>query len=102
MRGFAAAAFDVFEEEPAKPDHPLLTLDNFISTPHIGASTTEAQENVAVGIAEHLIEEAADLDDRHVATALVLDRGGPRRLGAGRAEGEEQHTDGCSGQTGPR
>ncbi len=52
----AAAAFDVFEEEPLKPDHPLLTLDNFICTPHIGASTTEAQENVAVGIAEQIVD----------------------------------------------
>ncbi|HSE58724.1 MAG TPA: phosphoglycerate dehydrogenase [Nitrospiraceae bacterium] len=52
----SAAAFDVFEEEPAKPDHPLLMLDNFISTPHIGASTTEAQENVAVGIAEQIVD----------------------------------------------
>jgi len=52
----AAAAFDVFEEEPVKPDHPLLTLDNFICTPHIGASTTEAQENVAVGIAEQIVD----------------------------------------------
>ncbi len=52
----AAAAFDVFEEEPIKPDHPLLTLENFISTPHIGASTGEAQENVAVGIAEQIVD----------------------------------------------
>lgn len=52
----AAAAFDVFEEEPVKPDHPLLTLDNFICTPHIGASTTEAQENVAIGIAEQIVD----------------------------------------------
>jgi D-3-phosphoglycerate dehydrogenase / 2-oxoglutarate reductase len=52
----AAAAFDVFEEEPVKPDHPLLSLDNFICTPHIGASTTEAQENVAVGIAEQIVD----------------------------------------------
>lgn len=52
----AAAAFDVFEEEPVKADNPLLTLDNFICTPHIGAQTTEAQENVAVGIAEQVVD----------------------------------------------
>jgi D-3-phosphoglycerate dehydrogenase len=52
----AAAAFDVFEQEPVKTDHPLLALDNFICSPHIGASTTEAQENVAVGIAEQIVD----------------------------------------------
>ena len=52
----AAAAFDVFEQEPVKADHPLLSLDNFICSPHIGASTTEAQENVAVGIAEQIVD----------------------------------------------
>jgi D-3-phosphoglycerate dehydrogenase len=52
----AAAAFDVFEEEPIDPSHPLLTLDNFICTPHIGAATGEAQENVAVGIAEQIVD----------------------------------------------
>ena len=51
-----AAAFDVFEQEPVKPDHPLLSLDNFTCTPHIGASTEEAQENVAVGIAEQFVD----------------------------------------------
>ncbi|TFG63297.1 MAG: ACT domain-containing protein, partial [Nitrospirales bacterium] len=52
----AAAAFDVFEQEPVDPKHPLLSLDNFTCTPHIGASTEEAQENVAIGIAEQFVD----------------------------------------------
>jgi len=52
----ASAAFDVFEEEPVKPDHPLLTLNNFICSPHIGASTEEAQEKVAISIAEQFVD----------------------------------------------
>ncbi len=52
----AAAAFDVFENEPIDPQHPLLSLENFTCTPHIGASTEEAQENVAIGIAEQFVD----------------------------------------------
>ena len=52
----AAAAFDVFEQEPVDPQHPLLGLENFTCTPHIGASTEEAQENVAIGIAEQFVD----------------------------------------------
>lgn len=48
-----AAALDVFENEPAK-DSPLFKLDNISFTPHIGASTDEAQENVAVQVAEQM------------------------------------------------
>lgn len=63
----AGAAFDVFEQEPVKPDHPLLRLENFLCTPHIGAATTEAQENVAVGIAEQI----ADYLTRGIARGAV-------------------------------
>jgi D-3-phosphoglycerate dehydrogenase len=51
----AGAAFDVFETEPAK-ESPLFGMENFICTPHLGASTSEAQENVAVQVAEQISE----------------------------------------------
>ncbi|MGH7407044.1 MAG: hydroxyacid dehydrogenase, partial [Candidatus Methylomirabilales bacterium] len=47
----AGAAFDVFVNEPGTGS-PLIGLENFICTPHLGAATEEAQENVAVAIAE--------------------------------------------------
>lgn len=53
----AGAALDVFADEPTNKENcPLLELDNFICTPHLGASTAEAQENVAVAIAEQMSE----------------------------------------------
>lgn len=48
----AGAAMDVFEKEPVSPDSELLKLDSVIVTPHLGASTEEAQVNVAIEVAE--------------------------------------------------
>ncbi len=49
------AALDVFVEEPAK-ESPLFGTPNFICTPHLGASTTEAQVNVAIQVAEQMAD----------------------------------------------
>lgn len=49
----AGAAFDVFATEPAR-ESPLFDLDQVVVTPHLGASTGEAQENVALQVAEQL------------------------------------------------
>jgi len=51
----AGAAFDVFEQEPPPPDHPLIKHEKVICTPHLGAATDEAQVNVSVGIAEQIV-----------------------------------------------
>ncbi len=51
----AGAAIDVFVEEPAVKN-PLFGRDNVVATPHLGAATTEAQENVALQIAEQMAD----------------------------------------------
>jgi D-3-phosphoglycerate dehydrogenase len=56
----AGAALDVFEQEPTSADNPLLSLDQVITTPHLGASTQEAQLGVATMIAEQVLDYLKD------------------------------------------
>jgi D-3-phosphoglycerate dehydrogenase len=50
----AGAALDVFEQEPTPKDHPLVAHPNVICTPHLGASTEQAQINVSIAVAEQV------------------------------------------------
>lgn len=52
----AAAAVDVYSTEPVAPDNPLLTAKNIVTTPHLGASTEEAQSKVAIDVAEQIAD----------------------------------------------
>ena len=67
----AGAAVDVFTEEPIDPANPLLKSDRIIVTPHLGASTEEAQTNVAVDVAEEVV---AVLQGRAARYAVNLPR----------------------------
>ena len=54
----SAAGLDVFEQEPPPKDHPLVLSDKVVCTPHLGASTTEAQGKVAIDIADQIVDFA--------------------------------------------
>ena len=64
----AGAAFDVFAVEPAR-ESPLFGLDEVVVTPHLGASTSEAQENVALQVAEQISDY---LDTGAIVNALNM------------------------------
>ena len=67
--GIGGAALDVFEKEPLDPASPLLKFDNVILTPHLGASTEEAQVNVSIDIA-NTVRDA--LLDRGIRNAINI------------------------------
>ncbi len=75
----AGAALDVYEKEPPGAAHPLVGLDAVVATPHLGASTFEAQEKVAIRIADQIV---AFLERGSVAGAVNLDPVEPEVLRA--------------------
>src|SRR5210317_1888669 len=52
----ARAALDVYSKEPISPDSPLMDVPEIICTPHLGASTEEAQDKVAIAICDQMID----------------------------------------------
>jgi D-3-phosphoglycerate dehydrogenase len=56
----AGAAVDVFADEPVSPDNPLLDVEDVVVTPHLGASTEAAQENVATSTADQILAAFAE------------------------------------------
>jgi len=69
----AGAALDVFEKEPLSPESELLKLDNIITTCHLGASTEEAQVNVAIEVAEIVRDALLGRGIRNAANYPSLD-----------------------------
>ncbi len=76
----AGAALDVFVTEPPKKDHPLLLHPNVISTPHLGAATVEAQENVALEVAEQVVDALFGKEIRNSVNIPSLDAESARIL----------------------
>lgn len=68
----AGAAIDVFTSEPPNADVPLFDDPRIIVTPHLGASTTEAQERVAVDVADQIVEVLNGRAARYAVNAPIL------------------------------
>lgn len=68
----AGAAIDVFTSEPPLPDNPLLNVPRIITTPHLGASTVEAQERVAVDVADQIVDVFSGKPARYAVNAPRL------------------------------
>ncbi|MGH7467006.1 MAG: phosphoglycerate dehydrogenase [Longimicrobiales bacterium] len=72
QKRLAGAALDVYAQEPLPADHPLRQAPNIVLTPHVGASTAEAQQNVAIEIAEAVRAALLDSDLSHAVNAPAL------------------------------
>jgi D-3-phosphoglycerate dehydrogenase len=72
----AGVAMDVYQQEPPPPEHPLVGLQNVIHTPHLAASTTDAQVQVGVDAAQEVIDALTKGEYRNVVNPAVLEQQG--------------------------
>ncbi|UCC87058.1 MAG: ACT domain-containing protein, partial [Anaerolineales bacterium] len=77
----AGAALDVYSDEPLSPDSPLRALPNLVLTPHIAASTVEAQRDVGTQIIDQVLAALRGEDFRNAINMPVVDAGAFRALG---------------------
>jgi D-3-phosphoglycerate dehydrogenase len=69
----AGAALDVFAKEPLSPQSPLLNLPNVVITPHLAASTKEAQRDVGTQIIDQMLDALRELDFRNAINMPIVD-----------------------------
>jgi len=62
---FSVSASDVFVEEPPRPNHPLLSLGNFVATPHMGAATSESMERMGMEVVAGVVAFLSGDTPRH-------------------------------------
>jgi len=69
----AGAALDVLTQEPADPDNPLLQMDNVVVTPHLAASTFEAQREVGIQVVQQVLDALRGIDYRNAINMPVVE-----------------------------
>ncbi len=69
----AGAALDVFTKEPLSPQSPLLRMENVILTPHLAASTAEAQRDIGTQIVDQMLDALRELDFRNALNLPIID-----------------------------
>ncbi len=69
----AGAALDVFTKEPLSPDSPLLEMENVVITPHLAASTVEAQRDVGIQIIDQMLDALHEVEYRNALNLPIAD-----------------------------
>ena len=69
----AGAALDVFAHEPLDPDSPLRQMDNVVITPHLAASTQEAQRDVSIQIIDQMLDALHEIEFRNAINLPIVD-----------------------------